>query len=212
MNSTLTLPQPEDIEPGNPQPVQKSSAPKPGRIPGNTAIWVAIFSEMSEFALMFIVYFIAKVHNPEVFEAGPGKLNTMAGMLNTLALLSSSYFVAKSVQAIRLDQVQQSIRWLSASVATGVIYLVIKYWEFTWNEAQGYSVDTDLFFTVYYYMTFNHFLHVGWGSGALLWGIYRLKNGAYNSQEHEGLETIASYWHMIDLAWIVIFPLLYVLN
>ncbi|MEJ1298002.1 MAG: cytochrome c oxidase subunit 3 family protein [Candidatus Sedimenticola sp. (ex Thyasira tokunagai)] len=186
--------------------------PKPGRVPGNMAIWVAIFSEMSEFAMMFIIIFLAMVHNPEVFSAGPDKLNTLAGMLNTLTLLSSSYFVAKAVHCIRLDRPDLSVRWMWRAVAAGALYLVIKYWEFQWNSAQGYSAETDLFFTVYYYTTFNHFLHVGWGSGALLWGIYRLKTGAYSAQEHEGLETIASYWHMIDLAWIVIFPLLYVLR
>ncbi|NOR52230.1 MAG: cytochrome c oxidase subunit 3 family protein [Gammaproteobacteria bacterium] len=186
--------------------------PAPGRIPGNMAIWVAIFSEMTEFALMFVVYFIAKVHYPEEFAMGQEKLNTLAGTLNTLVLISSSYFVAKSVQSIRIDRVKSAVRWMWMALAMGGLYLAIKYWEFNWNSAHGYEVETDIFFTVYYYMTFNHFLHVGWGSGALLWGIYRLKSGAYSSAQHEGLETIASYWHMIDLAWIVIFPLLYVLG
>ncbi|MCG8427234.1 MAG: hypothetical protein MI754_07765, partial [Chromatiales bacterium] len=77
--------------------IWQDRAPEPvvGRVPGNMAIWVAIFSEMSEFALMFIVCFLAKVHYPELFHTGPTKLNTLAGTLNTLALLSSSYFVAK---------------------------------------------------------------------------------------------------------------------
>jgi len=186
--------------------------PNSGRIPGNFAIWVAIFSEMTEFAIMFVCIFLAKVHYPEVFAQGIDKVNTMAGMLNTLALLSSSYFVAKAVFSIRQAQVDKAIRWMWFSVASAGLYLIIKYWEYTWNLSQGYNIDTDVFFTVYYYITFNHFLHVGWGAGALLWGIYRLKTGAYSAEDHEGLETIASYWHMIDLAWILIFPLLYVLR
>ena len=186
--------------------------PKSGRIPGNMGIWVAIFSEMTEFGIMFVCIFLAKVHYPEVFAAGIDKVNTLAGMLNTLALLSSSYFVAKAVFSIRQDKVDKAICWMWFSVASAGLYLIIKYWEYTWNISQGYNVDTDVFFTVYYYITFNHFLHVGWGGGALLWGIYRLKSGVYTAKEHEGLETIASYWHMIDLAWILIFPLLYVLR
>jgi len=186
--------------------------PKSGRIPGNMAIWVAIFSEMTEFAIMFFCVFLAKVHYPEVFAQGIDKVNTMAGMLNTLALLSSSYFVAKAVFSIRQDKVDKAIRWMWFSVGSACLYLVIKFWEYHWNIAQGYEINTDVFFTVYYYITFNHFLHVFWGGGALLWGIYRLKTGAYSSEDHEGLETIASYWHMIDLAWIIIFPLLYVLR
>lgn len=184
--------------------------PKAGRIPGNGAVWVGIFAEMSEFALMFMVYFLARVHYQEIFAEGPLKLNTTAGMLNTLAMLTSSYFVARAMNAVRGNQLQQCLYFLWGAVGCGVIYLIIKYWEYRWNIEQGITVETNLFFGVYYYMTFNHFLHVGWGSGAILWGIWRLKSGAYSAENHEGLEAIASYWHMIDLTWIVMFPLLYV--
>jgi cytochrome c oxidase subunit 3 len=104
------------------------------------------------------------------------------------------------------------VRWLWSAIGAGAIYLVTKYFEYEWNTAQGISVDTDLFFTVYYYTTFNHLLHVGWGSGAVLWALAGVKLGSIDRQNHQGLEAVASYWHMIDLAWIVIFPLLYVLR
>ena len=181
------------------------------RLPGSGAIWVAILSEMTEFALMFIFFFLAKAHYPAVFAAGPGQLNTMAGMLNTLALLSSSFFVAKAVQNVKKNNIKLAIRWMWMSLVMGILYLIIKYWEYRWNIAQGYTVGTNAFFAGYYYLTFNHFLHVGWGSGALLWGVMRLKQGGYTADDHQGLESIASYWHMIDLAWIIIFPLLYVI-
>jgi cytochrome c oxidase subunit 3 len=187
-------------------------APQENRVPGNWAIWVGIFSEMTEFALMFIVYFIAKVHNPELFDQGPMRLNTTAGTLNTLALLSSSFFVARAMRAIRMDQIQACQRWLWMAIAAAVAYLLIKFWEYHWNTSQGLGVDTNLFFGVYYYTTFNHLLHVGWGSAAILWGITRVRMGHFNAQNHDGLEAVAVYWHMVDLAWIVIFPLLYVLR
>ena len=182
------------------------------RIPGNMAIWVGILSEMTEFAMMFIVYFIAKVHNPDAFSGGPSQLNTTAGVLNTLVLLSSSYFVIKAIHAIRDGRIVHCTRWLWLAVAAGAVYLVIKYGEYRWNAAQGLATDTDIFFTVYYYTTFNHLLHVGWGSGAILWAIMGVKMGGITQQNHNGLEAVAVYWHMIDLAWIVIFPLLYVLR
>ena len=184
----------------------------PGRVPGNLAIWVGILSEMSEFALMFIVYFLAKVHNPELFNEGPTRLNTLAGTLNTLVLLTSSYCVAKAMVAIRRDQQRRCVRWLLRAVLAGCVYLVIKLLEFRWNAQHGIHSDTNLFYTVYYYMTFNHLLHVGWASVALLWVAIRVRMGIYTAARHEGLEAVASYWHMIDLAWIVIFPLLYVLR
>lgn len=196
----------------NPVPAGAAALPVPGRIPGNQAIWVGIFAEMTEFALMFVAYFIARAHYLDLFQEGPPFLNTLAGTLNTLVLISSSYFVAKAMVAIRQGRPQTSIRWLWLTIVCGVAYLVIKFWEYEWNSAHGIASDTNLFFTVYYYMTFNHLLHVGWGSGAILWAIFRLRTGGYTAENHEGLEAVASYWHMIDLAWIVIFPLLYVLR
>ncbi|PVV08047.1 MAG: cytochrome C oxidase subunit III [gamma proteobacterium symbiont of Ctena orbiculata] len=193
-------------------PTAQAVIPAKHHIPGNMAIWVGILSEMTEFALMFIVYFLAKVHNPEFFAAGPLQLNTTAGVLNTLVLLSSSYFVIKAIKSIRIGQVDMCQRWLWSAVAMGVLYLIIKFYEYHWNSERGLATDTDIFFTVYYYTTFNHLLHVGWGSGAILWAIMGIRMGGITQHNHSGLEAVAVYWHMIDLAWIVIFPLLYVLR
>ncbi|HKJ77137.1 MAG TPA: cytochrome c oxidase subunit 3 family protein [Gammaproteobacteria bacterium] len=192
--------------------VPRDGLPRPGRIPGNQAIWVGIFSEMSEFGIMFLAFFIAKAHYPVLFLEGPTRLNTTAGLVNTLVLLSSSYFVAKAMVAIRQERRRDCVRWLWAAIGAAVAYLVVKYIEYEWNSAHGISIDTNSFFAVYYYMTFNHLLHVGWGGGAILWAIMRLKMGAYSADDHEGLEAVAVYWHMIDLAWIVMFPLVYVLR
>jgi len=181
-------------------------------VPGNPAVWVGILAELTEFAMMFIFLFIAKVHYPEVFDEGPTRLNTMAGMVNTLALLSSSYFVARAMAAIRRDKPNEAMRWLWVAIAAASLYLVIKYFEYQWNVAHGIHIKTNEFFAIYYYITFNHFLHVAWGGGALMWGIMRIKTGSYTANNHAGLEAIASYWHMIDLVWIIIFPLLYVLR
>lgn len=189
-----------------------SLATRSGKIPGNMAIWAAILSEMSEFAIMFIVYFLAKVHNPEIFKEGPTKLSTLAGTSNTLIMLTSSFFVVRAVIAMRKNSPEKSVRWLWGAVLCGVLYLIIKYFEYEWNTSQGLSTETNIFYAVYYYVTFNHFLHVGWGSAAIIWVIYRLNTGIYTQEEHEGLINIALYWHMIDLAWITIFPLLYVIR
>ncbi len=181
-------------------------------IPGSLAIWFAILAEMSEFAIMFVVYFLAKVHNPDLFNEGPTKLNTLAGTINTLVMLTSSFFVVRAVIAMRCSQPVLSARWLWGAVICGGVYLAIKIFEYQWNTAQGLSTETNLFYGVYYYVTFNHFLHVAWGSTAIVWVIFRINTGIYTATEHEGLINIAVYWHMIDLAWITIFPLLYVIR
>lgn len=181
-------------------------------IPGSWAIWAAILAEMSEFAIMFMVYFIAKSHHPIEFSQGPLKLNTLAGTANTLVMLTSSFFVVRAVIALRNHQQRLSAQFLWAAVALGCVYLIIKWFEYRWNVHHGLTVKTNLFYGIYYYVTFNHFLHVGWGTAAIVWVIYRLNTGVYTPNEHEGLINVAVYWHMIDLAWITIFPLLYVIR
>lgn len=151
------------------------------KIPGHRAIWVGIFAELSEFGLFFLVYLIAKAHYPEQFNQGPLHLNTLAGTANTFALITSSYFVAKALAAIRLNKPQQSINWLWGAVFCGCVYLVIKVWEYYWNAAQGIMTNTNNFFAVYYYLTFNHLLHVAWASGSLLWAIRQLSRQLYST-------------------------------
>lgn len=188
------------------------SEQRAGRIPGNIPIWVGILSELTEFGIFFVAYFIAKYHYPEVFSQGPQSVSTLAGVTNTLILLSSSYFIAKAMINIRLDNRAKCEVYLWLTLACGCLYLLVKSGEFYWNHQQGFRTSSSEFFTVYYYMTFNHFLHVGWAACAVLWVIFRVRRGAYSAKQHSGLEALAMYWHMIDLMWILIFPLLYVLR
>lgn len=188
------------------------NAPAEYRLPGNRGIWVGIFSEMTEFALLFGVYFLAKVHHPEDFRAGPPQLCTLAGMFNTVMMISGSYFIAKAVLAMRRNRRDLCVRLLYGVMFMIVGYLVTKYFEFQWNFEHGINGRTGIFFTTYYYLTFTHMVHVVWGFLGLLWIIARTKTDAYTPQNHEGLEAFASYWHATDLAWLIIFPLLYVLR
>jgi cytochrome c oxidase subunit 3 len=186
--------------------------PVAGRIPGNKGIWAGILSEMTEFALLFGVYFIARAHYPEVFRQGPARLSTLAGTLNTVMMISGSYFVAKAVHAIRQNRQQACLRWLFLVLLAASSYMLIKALEFQWNLGHGIKGGMNLFFTVYYYLTFTHMVHVLWGMMGLVWVMVRTRSGAYSPQDHDGLEAFASYWHATDLAWLVIFPLLYVLH
>ena len=181
-------------------------------IPGNPAIWVGIFSELTEFALFFVIYFLARAHYPAEFSDGPLHLHTLAGTLNTLVLISSSYFLVKGIFALRNDCPVLAVRWLSLTLFSGACYFAIKLWEYQWNADSGISINTNNFFAVYYYTTFNHLLHVGWGSLGIIWSITQIKSGNFTADNHSGLIAAACYWHMIDLAWIVIFPLLYVIR
>ena len=190
---------------------KQSDNKKSGAIPGDIAVWILIFAELFEFGLFFVIFIVAKAHNPEIFSAGPQHLDTLSGITNTFILLTSSFFIAKAVQAIKQGRVKASQKWIALTFFAGFAYCCVKVWEYHMNDLRGIALDTDIFFTVYYYLTFNHLLHVMFGMCGLLWVFLRNQFKAYSAERHEGLEAAACYWHMVDLAWIIIFPILYVL-
>lgn len=180
-------------------------------IPGNKAIWVGIYAELTEFALLFLVYFLARAHHPEAFQLGPTRLWTLAGVVNTLALLTSGFFVARAVLAVRADRARVALWCLVAGFITGLGYPVMKVIEIRWNLARGLDGGGDPFQLAYYYLTLTHLVHVFWGLLGLIWVMLRTGIGGYTSADHRGLVAFASYWHATDLIWLMIFSLFYVL-
>ena len=194
-----------------PLPETVSEKPTLGRIPGNKGIWVGICCEFVEFLVLFIVYFVARSHFPESFEAGTERLSRVSGTVITLLMVTSSFFIACSVATMRAGQRQRSIYWLIAGLVVALGYPVAKYFEIQWNLAHGINGESGIFFTVYYYLTFNHLVHAVWGILGILWVLARHLAGGYTSEDYSGLESLASYWHATDIIWLVIFPFFYVL-
>ncbi len=203
MNTSYAVSLPETVEP---------ATTVRGRIPGNSGIWVGIFCVLVEFFMLFNIYFVAKTHNPEAFLTGPDKLLTLAGTTITLLLLTSGYCMAKAVDAIRCDQRQASLRWIITAVLLGFGYPIVKYFEIRWNVAHGIHGETGVFYTVYYYLTLNHLVHVSWGLLGLIWVAICTGTGIYSSQNYTGLEAAALYWHTTDIIWLIIFPFFYILR
>ena len=188
-------------------PVEESG----NRIPGNKGIWVGITCEFVEFLVLFLVYFVARLHFPDDFAQGGERLSRLSGTVITLLMVTSSYFVACSVATIRAGRRRASIVWLVAGLVVALGYPVVKYFEFRSNLAQGITGDSGIFFTVYYYLTLNHLVHATWGILGILWVLARHLAGAYSSEDYIGLEALASYWHATDIIWLVLFSLFYVL-
>lgn len=185
---------------------------QPRLLPGDLAIWFFIFAELLVFAIFFIVYSVQRLQNTALFNKFQDTLNKETGAINTLLLITSSYFVVRAVHEIKRDNVDSCINWLYASLGMGGGFLLLKAYEFNSKFSMGIGLNTNDFYFFYISLTFFHFLHVILGMIILSAVVIMAKKGKYSAKEHTGIETAASYWHMVDLVWIVLFPLVYIIR
>jgi nitric oxide reductase NorE protein len=179
--------------------------------PGDLAIWIFILAELAVFAAFFAAYAFTRMGNPELFDTYQQTLDRRAALVNTLALITSSYFVVRAVAAIR-DDGGGCVRWLLAALAMGLLFLVVKGAEYAHHFGAGVRLSTNRFYMFYLSLTFFHFMHVILGMVILAAVALKAQRDGYSAAEHTGVETGASYWHMVDLVWLILFPLVYVMH
>lgn len=181
-------------------------------LPGDFAIWIFIYAELLVFALFFLSYAFARANNVELFNEHQQFLNRESGALNTFLLITSSFFVVRAVNAIKLHSAKLCARWLGFAVLLGAAFVVVKLLEFKAKYDAGISLSTNTFYMFYLSLTFFHFMHVLMGMVILSFVGIKAWQGGYSAGDYTGVETGASYWHMVDLVWIVLFPLVYVMH
>lgn len=182
------------------------------KLPGDLAMWMFILMELTVFAIFFLGFAVTRHLNTELFLAGQSTLHPYVGMVCTLALITSSYFVALATIRIKHNDASGTriALWISILVAT--IYLVAKTWEYNQLFYQGYDLSTNTFYTLYFFITIFHFMHVLLGMVILTYMAAKTDQGKYSDLDHDGFEAGACYWHMVDLVWIILFPLIYVVH
>ncbi len=185
---------------------------RPDHLPGDFAIWIFIFAELLVFGIFFVAYAFARSYNVELFNTSQATLARELGAINTLALITSSYFVVLAVTAIKNNQSQSCVNWLGAALSMGALFLIIKIIEFYDKLSLGISLSTNTFYMFYLSLTFFHFMHVILGMIILAAILIKARHGGYSAKNHIGVETGASYWHMVDLVWIILFPLVYIIH
>jgi len=184
--------------------------------PGDFAIWIIIYVELMTFGALFISYAYSRRLDVVLFNKSQLLLDQRFGFVNTLLLITSSFLVVKAVNTIKTLAKKEASKiashFLLAAISLGSIFLVIKVIEFSGKYAQGINISTNTFFMFYFILTIFHFLHVLLGI-IILYSLYKkTKQSAYDFENHIGLETGALYWHMVDLLWIVLFPLIYIIR
>ncbi len=185
---------------------------KPRRLPGVDGVWVAIGADSVIFAILFGSFMQARLQDPAAFEASRQTLNMHLGGIDTLILLTSSWAVALAIQALKRDLLKRVPRYLLAGALTGLMFMVSKSIEYFLKFADGVRPATNDFYMWYFTLTGIHLLHVVFGTSLLTYLWINSRWGAYNSSNRVVPECVASYWHLVDLLWIVIFPLLYLMK
>lgn len=185
--------------------------PEP-RLAGDLAVWLIICAEMLAFAILFLSYAVARALDVEAFNESQATLDLHSGAINTVLLISGSWCVVRAVQAVRADDSGVGVGWLAAGLLCGAGFLMLKTMEFADKFGQGLDLSTNTFYMFYFLLTGFHFLHVIVAMVFLGIVCVRTWQGHYGAHDVHALESGAAFWHMVDLLWIILFPLVYVMR
>ena len=182
------------------------------RLAGDLAMWLIILAELLTFGILFLCYAFARSQNVALFNASQLTLDLNSGAINTVLLITGSWCVVRAVKAVRRNASAPGVRWLLAALLCGVGFVSLKVIEFSAKLDAGIDLSTNTFYMFYILLTAFHFLHVIAAMIFLVILWFKTRQGAYGRHEHHALETGAAFWHMVDLLWIVLFPLIYVMR
>ncbi|MBC7385335.1 MAG: cytochrome c oxidase subunit 3 family protein [Cryobacterium sp.] len=187
-------------------------------------MWIFMVTEVLMIGAIFVGYLIMRARYPEAFHEAHKLLNVKLGALNTAVLILSSYTMVRGVSAAQRGNNKLTIRMLMTTIALALVFCVVKYFEYSHKIHEGtlpggnYTYaelsmpHVPLFFSFYFIMTGIHAFHVLVGIGLMTWMIKRVKSGEITPEFFTPVELVGFYWHFVDLVWIYLFPLLYLLG
>ena len=179
--------------------------------PGGILIWIIIIVEIFTFLGASLTFLYYRGRALEEYQNYKVLLDPIIGTINTVILITSGYFMAMSVLRLRNNEREKSSRAILIALLFGLLFLVIKGIEFGTKLNAGIGLEYNTFFTFYWLMTGFHYVHVLFGVGLLIYMYLAIRKGQYTSSNMMDVESSATYWHMCDLIWILIFPVLYLI-
>lgn len=182
------------------------------RLPGDQGVWLFVGADLLLFGLFFSSFVFERSRKPDLYNLSQQSLNFNYGGVNTLILLTSSWFVVLAVHAAKMNKVRQVPLLLAAAGMCGLAFCGLKVAEYTEKISHGISMLTNDFFMYYFILTGIHFVHVIVGTVIIFILWKKARAGAYGAHNVHGLESGATYWHMVDLLWVILFPMLYLMR
>jgi len=187
-------------------------------------MWLFLLTEILLFGGLFCAYAIYRAWHPEMFYNAHKFLNTNLGMTNTFVLITSSATMALAIRGIQLGDRKKAIINLSLTLVFATIFLIVKYFEYSHKFHLGQlpgsyytftgieGANPHIFFGIYFAMTGLHGVHVLVGMGAIGFVLVKTVQNRYSAEYYTPMEMTGLYWHLVDLIWIFLFPLLYLIG
>ncbi len=195
------------------RPEAPASVPPSGRrIPGEEGIWVFVLGDMTVFALFFATFMYSRSKNPDTFARDHASLNIALGTVNTVLLLTSSLFVVLAVQRVLTGVHHGWPRLFGAALTCGLGFVVVKAVEWTHLFGSGKTVSSGEFYSYYFMFTGIHLAHVLIGCAVLSRLIAVTRQPALAGRAALLCEAGGIFWHMVDLLWVVLFALFYLMR
>jgi nitric oxide reductase NorE protein len=193
-------------------PVQEMPTRGRRHVPGEEGVWIFIFGDMLIFAVLFGTYLRYRSRNPQLFNHSQLALNPGFGVANTLLLLLSSLLVVVAITALRRKVIGIAPRLIAGAIACGLAFSILKVIEYHDKIQAGSTPLTNEFFMFYYALTGLHWFHLILGLAVLTYLLYVSRKPALTARQFRWAEGGGCFWHMVDLLWIVLFPLLYLVS
>lgn len=186
-------------------------------------MWLFLGQEILFFSALFVAYAVYRFLNPDMFLDANTHLSWELGFLNTVVLLISSFTMVMAVRSAQVSQKKSTTMYLVFTLICAGIFMLVKSIEYAekiqhgylpsiWFSGEGLFETMHIFFGIYFVMTGLHGLHVLVGMGLLIWLIIKNRKGHFYSGYFTELENVGLYWHLVDLIWIFLFPLLYLIE
>jgi nitric oxide reductase NorE protein len=183
-----------------------------GRVPGVRDFWILIGAECTLFSLFFISYMVGRAGDMDLYAASQRALNRNLGAFNTVVLILGSWLVIRALDHIRQDRPARAARGLAGAIGCGLAFVCVKFIEYGDKFAHGLFPTTNDFFTFYFVLTMIHMVHLLVGTVVLVIMRRGVIDGTCHAANMAFAESGAIYWHLVDLLWIFIFALLYLLR
>jgi nitric oxide reductase NorE protein len=193
---------------GEVEPVRASER----RIPGEEGIWVFVLGDMTVFALFFATFMYSRGKNPQSFASGHADLHVALGTVNTVLLLSSSLLVAIGVQRVLGARHRDATRLFAGAIGCGAGFVAVKAIEWTQLFSEGKGVGSGEYFSYYFVFTGIHLMHVLIGLAILARLVVLTRRPVLDGKQQQLCETGGIFWHMVDLLWVVLFALFYLVR